>query len=271
MRAGADMAALSMHKSGGSLTQSSLLLLGPRVSEGYVRQIINLTQSTSSSYLLLVSLDISRRNLALHGKETFDKVIGLVEYARNEINAIGDYYAYSRELINGDSIFDFDVTKLSVFTRSIGLAGIEVYDLLRDEYDIQAELGDIANLLAYVSVGDRPKDMERLVAALSEIRRNYRKDRSGMLEAEYINPQVICGPQQAFYAPKISLPLAETAGRVCSEFVMCYPPGIPILAPGEQITPEILSYIRYAKEKGCSMTGPEDMAIERLNVMEGTL
>ncbi len=271
MRAGADMAALSMHKSGGSLTQSSLLLLGPRVSEGYVRQIINLTQSTSSSYLLLVSLDISRRNLALHGKETFDKVIGLVEYARNEINAIGDYYAYSRELVNGDSIFDFDVTKLSIFTRSIGLAGIEVYDLLRDEYDIQAELGDIANLLAYVSVGDRPKDMERLVAALSEIRRNYSKDRSGMLEAEYINPQVICGPQQAFYAPKVSLPLAATVGRVCSEFVMCYPPGIPILAPGEQITTEILEYIRYAKEKGCSMTGPEDMEIERLNVMEGTL
>ena len=172
MKAGADMAALSMHKSGGSLTQSSLLLTADTISEGYVRQIINLTQTTSASYLLMVSLDISRRRLALHGKEIFDKVIGLVEYAREEINAIGDYYAYARELVDGDAVYDFDITKLSIFTRSLGLAGIEVYDLLRDEYDIQTEFGDIANILAYVSVGDRPKDIERLVAALSEIRRN---------------------------------------------------------------------------------------------------
>ena len=268
MASGADMAALSLHKSGGSLTQSSLLLISDRISAGYAHQIINLTQTTSASYLLMVSLDISRRSLSLRGRETFDKVISLVDYARNEINAIGDYYAYSKELVNGDSIADFDVTKLSVFTRPVGLAGIEVYDLLRDEYDIQTEFGDIANLLAYVSVGDRPKDIERLVAALSEIRRNYRKSRTGMLEAEYINPKVICGPQEAFYAPKRSLPIGETAGQVVSEFVMCYPPGIPILAPGELITSEILEYIRYAKKKGCSLTGPEDMAIERLNVME---
>jgi len=271
MHAGADMAAVSMHKSGGSLTQSSLLLIGPQVHAGYVHQIINLTQTTSGSYLLMSSLDISRRNLALHGQETFDKVIAQVEYARDEVNAIGDYYAYSKELINGDSIFDFDVTKLSIFTRPIGLAGIEVYDILRDDYDIQTEFGDIANLLAYVSIGDRPKEIERLVAALSEIRRNYRKNPSGMLKAEYISPKVICGPQKAFYAGKEALPIAETAGRVCSEFVMCYPPGIPILAPGELITEEILDYIRYAKKKGCSMTGPEDMELEKLNVMEREL
>ena len=183
MDAGADMAAVSMHKSGGSLTQSSILLCGPGVNAGYVHQIINITQTTSGSYLLLSSLDISRRNLALRGQEIFDKVINMVEYARDEINTIGDYYAYSRELINGDSVYDFDVTKLAIFTRPVGLAGIEVYDILRDEYDIQTEFGDIANLLAYVSVGDRLKDIERLVAALAEIRRNYRKDTAKMLKS----------------------------------------------------------------------------------------
>ena len=120
MAAGADMASISMHKSGGSLTQSSMLLCGPNVNAGYVHQVINITQTTSGSYLLLSSLDISRRNLALHGQEIFDKVIRLVEYARDEINAIGDYYAYSRELINGDSVYDFDTTKLSIFTRPTG-------------------------------------------------------------------------------------------------------------------------------------------------------
>lgn len=267
MQAGADMAALSMHKSGGSLTQSSLLLCGPKVNVGYVHQIINITQTTSGSYLLMSSLDISRRNLALHGREIFSKVISLVEYAREEINSLGDYYAYGRELINGDSVFDFDITKLSIFTRPVGLAGIEVYDILRDDYDIQTEFGDIANILAYVSVGDREKEIERLVAALAEIKRNYRKDPGKLMKAEYIDPVVECGPQEAFYAEKESLPLDDTAGRVCSEFVMCYPPGIPILAPGELITEEILQYIRYAKKKGCQMTGPEDMTITRLNVM----
>ncbi|MDF2838628.1 MAG: aminotransferase class I/II-fold pyridoxal phosphate-dependent enzyme, partial [Evtepia sp.] len=157
MAAGADMASVSMHKSGGSLTQSSFLLCGPTVNANYVRQVINLTQTTSGSYLLLSSLDISRRNLALHGKEIFKKVSELTQYAREEINLIGNYYAYGNELINKDSIFDFDATKLSVNTFDLGLAGIEVYDLLRDEYDIQIEFGDLGNILAYVSVGDNQK------------------------------------------------------------------------------------------------------------------
>ena len=268
MAAGADMASVSMHKSGGSLTQSSLLLIGPNVHPGYVRQIINLTQTTSGSYLLLSSLDISRRNLALRGKEAFGKVTELAGYARNEINKIGGYYAYSRELVNGDSIFDFDVTKLSVHTRDIGLAGIEVYDLLRDEYDIQIEFGDLGNILAYLSIGDRQREVERLVSALSEIRRRFSRDKSSLMDYDYIDPVVVLSPQEAFYAEKESLPIGETAGRICSEFVMCYPPGIPILTPGERITAEIIDYIRYAKDKGCSMTGPEDAAIERLNVLE---
>ena len=270
MAAGADMAAVSMHKSGGSLTQSSVLLTGPAMNEGYVRQIINLTQTTSGSHLLLSSLDISRRNLALRGKEAFAGVVEMAEYARREINNIGGYYAYSRELINGDSIYDFDVTKLAVNTLDIGLAGIEVYDLLRDEYDIQIEFGDLGNLLAYLSIGDRQRDIERLVGALSEVRRRFgKKDKANLMKQEYIDPQVAVSPQDAFYADKESLPLRETEGRVCSEFVMCYPPGIPILAPGERITGPILDYIEYAKEKGCSMTGPEDPDILRLNVLKG--
>ena len=267
MAAGADMSAVSMHKSGGSLTQSSFLLTGPGVSAGHVRQIINLTQTTSGSYLLMSSLDISRRNLALRGDEIFRRVVEMAEYAREEVNAIGGYYAFGQELINGDSIFDFDPTKLSVHTRDIGLAGIEVYDILRDEYDIQIEFGDIGNILAYLSIGDRPQELERLVSALAEIRRRYVRDSSGLLKQEYIDPEVVTSPQEAFYASKKSIPLRESAGCVCSEFVMCYPPGIPILAPGERITPQILDYIEYARVKGCSLTGPEDPEIQNINVL----
>lgn len=269
MSAGADMASVSMHKSGGSLTQSSFLLVGKNVDPGYTRQIINLTQTTSGSYLLLSSLDISRKNLALNGKEIFARVADIAQYARDEINQIGDYYAYSRELINGDTIYDFDITKLSIYTLNIGLAGIEVYDILRDDYDIQAEFGDLGNILAYISVGDRRQDIERLVSALSEIRRRFKRDKTGMLNHEYINPYVALTPQTAFYADKESLPINESSGKICSEFVMCYPPGIPILAPGEMITNEILEYIDYAKEKGCFLTGTQDMNIEHINVVKG--
>lgn len=268
MEAGADMSAISMHKSGGSLTQSSLLLCGEGVNEGYVRQIINLTQTTSGSYLLLSSLDISRRNLALRGIESFKKVTELADYARQEINGMGGYYAFSREMCNGSTIYDLDPTKLSIHTLDIGLAGIEVYDILRDEYDIQIEFGDLGNILAYLSIGDRKQELERLVSALADIKRRFAKDKAGMLSQEYIPPIVVKTPQDAFYASHESLLLEESIGRICSEFVMCYPPGIPILAPGERITQDIIDYIHYAKQKGCSMTGPEDKHIKRLNVLK---
>lgn len=273
MAAGADMAAVSMHKSGGSLTQSSFLLIGENaasfgVTEGRVRSVINLTQTTSGSYLLMSSLDISRRNLALNGKEIIARVVNTADYAREEIAKIGGYYAFADELINGDDIYDFDRTKLSVHTRDIGLAGIEVYDYLRDCYDIQIEFGDIGNILAYISAGDMWKDIERLVSAMAEVKRRFSGDKTGMLDHEYIPPRVELSPQAAFYGEQKSVPIEESAGRISCEFVMCYPPGIPILAPGEMITEEILAYIRYSKERGCVMTGTEDMNIERIRVIK---
>lgn len=268
MAAGADMAAVSMHKTGGSLTQSSILLCGENINSNYIRQVINLTQTTSGSYLLISSLDIARKNLALNGKEIFKRTVQYAEYARSEINKLGGYYAFGSELCDNEAFFDFDRTKLSVHTRDIGLAGIEVYDILRDDYGIQIEFGDIGNILAIISAGDRALEIERLISSLSEIKRIYSKDKAGMFDHEYINPQVAAAPKHAFYSNKKSVPINESCGMVCGEFVMCYPPGIPILAPGEKITNEIINYINYAKEKGCFMTGTEDMKIENINVVE---
>jgi lysine decarboxylase len=264
MKLGADMSAISMHKTGGSLTQSSILLCGKNVNASYVGQIINLTQTTSGSYLLLSSLDIARKNLYHNGVEMFKKALEFANYARCEINKIGGYNAFSKELINGDTVFDFDATKLSIHTRDIGLAGIEVYDILRDEYGIQIEFGDIGNILAIISSGDRALEIERLISALSEIKRLYSKDKSGMFDHEYINPVVVMTPKKAFYSEKSSVALEKCNGKICGEFVMAYPPGIPILSPGEMITDEIISYIIYAKQKGCFLTGPQDMQVENI-------
>ncbi len=267
MEAGCDMAAISMHKTGGSLTQSSMLLTRNTVNADYVRQVINLTQTTSGSYLLISSLDIARRNLSLHGHEMFEKTMQFADYAREEINKLGGYYAFGEELVNNNTIYDFDSTKLSVHTRDIGLAGIEVYDLLRDDYGIQIEFGDIGNILAIISSGDRKLEIERLISALSEIKRLHEKDKAGLFDHEYINPKIVMAPQKAFYGQKKSVRIEESSGMICGEFVMSYPPGIPILAPGEMITDDILKHIAYAKEKGCFMTGTEDMTIEHINVV----
>ena len=268
MSAGADYAAVSMHKSGGSLTQSSILLCGENSDPDGMLQVINLMQTTSASYLLISSLDLSRRNLALRGRESFTRVSNMAEYARSEINDIGGYYAYGRELINGDDVYDFDVTKLSVYTQGIGLTGIEVYDLLRDEYDIQIEFGDIGNILAYISIGDRMQDIERLVGALEDIKRRYQKDKNDLYCGNFIIPEVVMAPKEAFYAEKESVPLDASDGRVAGELVMCYPPGIPILTPGERITKDIIEYIDYAREKGCSLQGARDPEVRSISVMK---
>lgn len=149
-------------------------------------------------------------------------------------------------------MYDFDVTKLCVFTRDIGLDGIEVYDILRDEYDIQIEFGDIGNILAYISIGDRIQDIERLMGALADISRLYKKEEKRFeVDREMLLPRVLASPQEAFYANKEKVPIREAAGRISGEFVMAYPPGIPIVAPGEEITEDIIDYILYSIEKGC--------------------
>ena len=168
-----------------------------------------------------------------------------------------------------------DCTNLSHITLSCptlsdvdGISALTNLSWLVLDYCYQLkELGDIANILAYISIGDRIQDIERLVGALADIKRLYSKDPASMLNTEYINPKVLVSPQTAFYSEKTRLPIRETSGRICAEFVMCYPPGIPILAPGELITDEIIEYVLYAKEKGCSMQGTEDPAVEYLNVL----
>ena len=269
MKAGADMASVSMHKTGGSLTQSSLLLCGENINCDYVRQIIGLTQTTSASYLLLTSLDLARKNLSLNGREIFSKTIKLAEYARKEINILGGYYAFSNELVNNDNVYDFDRTKLSINTRQIGLAGIEVYDILRDDYGIQVEFGDLCNILAVITAGYRAMEIERLISALYEIKRLYAKDPVDILNHNYIKPDLVCRPQKAFFSKEKIMPIKDSKGKISGEFVMAYPPGIPILAPGERITDEIIDYITFAKDKGSNLMGTQDMKVENILVVEG--
>lgn len=269
MNANADMAAISMHKTGGSLTQSSFLVIKDPRQLGYVRQILNLTHTTSGSYLLTGSLDIARQHLAIKGEKLFSEVIKMTEYAREEINSIEGYWAFSKDIIDGEYIHDFDVTKLSIHTADLGLSGSEVYDILRDRYNIQIEFGDLGNILAIISVGDTWPNVERLVSALEDIKDVYEKPSVQILGQEYVEPQVVMSPQDAFYAKKKNVLISGSEGKISAESIMCYPPGIPIIAPGERITQSALDYIDFARNHGAFVTGIEDTSITMIKVVEG--
>lgn len=265
---GADIAAVSIHKTGGSLTQSSVLLLN----EGYVdkktvKTVLNLLQSTSASYLLMSSLDVARKNLVLNGREKFDEILDLVRKYRSKLNEIDGLYAFGKELVSTPGAYDFDETKLGVCVSGIGLTGFEVYDLLRDEYKIQVELADTYNILAIVSIGDNEENLLKLYEGLKDISIKYRKKSLKHIDLVLDDPEVIVSPRNAFYARKKVLPLDEVVGEISGESIMAYPPGIPIITPGERISQEIVNYIKFLKKEKTMLTDSEDPYVNSIKVL----
>lgn len=267
---GADIVAVSSHKTGGSLTQSSMILSNEGlVKAEEIRTSVELTQTTSASYLLMTSLDVARKNLALNGEKLLDKTLQLSRYARDEINKIKPFYAFGKELINENGVYDFDETKLGINVSELGLTGFEVYDLLRDEYNIQVELGDVNNILAIVSIGDNKESIDKLICALKDISEKYRGtkieiDKTPILE----NPEVVLAPREAYYTTKKEVPLSSTEGLISGEFIMAYPPGIPIIIPGERITKYMINYVEVLKRQKALIQGPEDDDIKFIKVLD---
>lgn len=269
MDSGCDMSAVSLHKTGGSLTQSSALLLKNNAFVDYnqLRNAINLMQSTSASYLLMASIDFARKSLVLQGKKNLTECLRISRKYRELINKIPGIYAFGKELIDGVGIMDFDETKLSVNVSKLKLSGYEVYDLLREKYHIQAELADVKNVLFIISLGDDGKALEGLYLALKEIGEEYQGGSSENFIDVLQNPEVIVSPRNAYYAGKKTIKLINGLNEISGESVMVYPPGIPIIIPGERISQEIIDYIEFLKTQDTVITGPEDSEVEYIKVL----
>jgi len=268
MSAGADMSAVSLHKTGGSLTQSSLLLMREGlIDSGIVRTMINLTQTTSASYLLMTSLDVARKGLATKGSETLGRVLEISREARDRINSIKGLYAFGKELLDDKGVHSFDETKLGVNVTGIGLTGFEAYDILRDEYNIQVELGDTGNILAVISLGDDSSSVDSLVSALEDMAKRLKKEQLKIKVPPLKNPEVIVSPRNAFYSMKRSVRLEDAKGMICAESVMVYPPGIPIVTMGEKISEEIIEYINFVKSQKTTISGTRDPNVEYIEVL----
>lgn len=269
MELGADMSAVSLHKTGGSLTQSSLLLLREGIIDPFtVKKNLNLMQTTSGSYLLMASLDVARKQLAVNGQELLTNVLALSRDARDRINQIEGLYAFGTELIGDPGVYAFDESKLGVNVRKLGLTGFEVYDILRDEYNIQAELADYYNIMAIISLGDTKEALDALVDALADIAMKHRRDDEiKMVNNILNNPDVIISPRDAYYSNKRVVKLEEAEGEISGESIMAYPPGIPVVTPGERITKEMIAHIQMLKEEETLVQGTEDPYVEYVRVL----
>jgi arginine decarboxylase len=270
MQAGADMSATSVHKLGGSLTQSSVLNVREGlVNPDHVQSILSMLTTTSTSYLLLASLDVARKTLATRGKELLDEIIELSKWARNEIRQIPGLYCFGDEILKTSATFALDPTKLTITVKDWGISGYEAETLLREEFNIEVEMSDLYNILCIVSLGDTRETLQALIDALKQLSERF-LDQIGKVHLDVQTPSMpllAMSPREAFYAKTEVVTLEEAIGRTMAEFIYVYPPGIPVVQPGEIVTEDAIEYIKKHMEAGLPVQGPDDATIQHVKVV----
>jgi len=262
MALGADLSTVSLHKTAGSLTQSSVMLLNEGLIKNHqVRTTINLMQTTSASYLLLASLDLARHRLETKGFEIFSAILKEIEAAKQRISRMPGLSVLTKDAINGRGIYEYDDTKIVVKVNELGLSGFDVYDMLKRDYNIQAELAETYVVLFVAGIGDTPETIKKLTGALEDISQKY----YGKIEPFNVSltdffekPRTVVPPREAFFSPTKLLPVSESEGEICGESIMIYPPGIPLIIPGERITAKVLQHYDFYKRQNCIIMNDED-------------
>ncbi len=265
------MAATSVHKLGGSMTQSSVLNVKEGlVSSKRVQSILSMLTTTSTSYPILASLDTARRQLAVHGFDLIDQAIRLSQDARKRINKIAHLRCVGKEILNTSATFDMDPTKLLISVKDLGITGHQAEEWLRENANIEIELSDLYNILCLVTIGDTRKELNLLVNALQRMSEAYESE-AAIVESVVLLPDIpalAMTPRDAFYATTEVVSIEEAVGRISAEFIMVYPPGIPIFIPGEIITQENIDYIDMNIKAGLPVQGPEDDTLQKLRVIK---
>ena len=253
MEAGADMSSCSLHKTVGSLTQSSILVTqGSRVDHVRLRSTINMLQSTSPSSLLLASLDVARKTFYFEGPEKLPRLIEMAKKTREKINQIPSLKSLDESYFTKKGAYGYDQTKIIVKVSDLGVTGFDIYKELRDDHNIQIELAETHLILAVLSIGTHQKDLDALVTALEIIASKYKRLDLKPIKPKvrYTHPQAFTRPREAYHAPKKYVSLQEAVDEVAAESVMIYPPGIPIVIPGEIITQDMIDDFAFYQKAG---------------------
>jgi lysine decarboxylase len=273
--AGADMCAQSTHKIIGALTQCSLVHCREgRISASRLKTMLQLVQSTSPNYILLASLDVARMQMAVEGPRLIGEAIKLAEWVRDEVNKIPGLYCFGRDKVGSPGVHRFDPTKVTVTVKGLGMNGADAERILRHEYKVQVELSDMYNILFLITLGDSKQDAQILVNALKSMAAKYSgsQDFSTLERVSLLThpatPEAVISPREAVFGKTTMMPFAKSAGFIAGEIVTFYPPGIPVLCPGERITQEIIDYSQTLMAAGLHISGPEDCTLKAIKVVE---
>jgi lysine decarboxylase len=272
MSAGADAMVASTHKLISGLTQSSVLVArGQRLGLRRLESIVKMTQSTSPQVLIYASIDAARAQMALHGEELWSRAVDNADWLRARLARLEGVRVLSDEVLTAPGVADLDRTRVTVSARDLGLTGYELETVLRDEYGIAVEAADPLNVLLNVTFGDSRDDVAGLASAMADLaaRRRGAAAISGAtpLASWPRFTRQVMSPRDAFFARSEAVPVGQTAGRVSAEIVAPYPPGIPIVAPGEEISDEIAVYLAEASARAMHVHGPEDLTLKTLRVV----
>lgn len=254
MTALADVSSCSMHKGSGSLTQSSFILSqGSQINFYELKRAFAMLSSTSPNPLLMASLDAARKEMVVRGKEIIDNNLALADYARKILNTIPGIHVFGKEYKSEDKgAYDIDLTKLVISVRGLGLYGYDVYKKIRMESNIQLELGEIYVVLALIGPGTTKEHIDSLYVGLKKISDECygikRAKRS--IRYHYSYPPYVVSPREGYDAPNKLVNLKDSIGEISAETVMAYPPGIPLVIPGEVITPNLIKMIDFYYREG---------------------
>lgn len=254
---GADAVVQSLHKTGGSLTQSSICHLGrtSRISSDRVRDMLRLVQTTSPSYLLMASLDAARRELAINGAEAWQKAISLRATTVKRISAIRG--------INVEPVDD--PSKLLIDVRGRRLTGFQAAEYLWSQ-GVAVEASGLTYLLAVISPGDSDGAMDYLIRALQTLPEGVHPLKLAPPQPPW--PDSVVSPRDAYLGKKESVPLTKAVGRIVAEMVAPYPPGIPVVVPGERLGTDVIGYLQKAVLAGYHLQGPADVTLSTIQVMK---
>jgi arginine/lysine/ornithine decarboxylase len=270
---GADGAVTSPHKLLTGLSQSALLQVRDgRVDAARVASAVAMTRTTSPLLPILASLDACRRQMALAGEALLERALTMAEIARRRLRAIPGVELLDAERLELPS-WRVDPTRLVIDTAGIGYTGIAAERELRARYGVAPEMSDQLGMVCLVTPGDYHAGIDRLVTAVSALASEGRPALAAPASlrsaAAALDPGVqALTPREAFFASARSVPLREAIGEVAAESVTPYPPGIPVLTPGEVVTAEKVEYLRAALTAGVHLRGPADAMLATVRVVD---
>ncbi|MEH1818407.1 MAG: aminotransferase class I/II-fold pyridoxal phosphate-dependent enzyme [Nostoc sp.] len=276
LAAGADLTVQSIHKVLGAMTQASMLhIQGKRIDGDRISKALQLVQSTSPSYVLLASLDAARQQMALHGKMLMSRTLQLADEARTRISQIPGLSILEMPWLGESPGFmTLDKTRLTVTVSAFGLTGFEADEILDEKLGVTAEFASLQHLTFIISLGNTSADIEQLVQSFTTLAKEYCRTDSTVKNQVWQNldktPSHILqlSPREAFFAVSETLPLSQTNKRICAEIICPYPPGIPVLMPGEVITKSVLQYLQEIQTMGGFISGCNDISLRTLKVVK---